>query len=73
MAVRKASPFYSSTIWTLRIPVSLNWTGCYAGWGWGLLLVSMYSTASFLGTSYFFSSSWLRRGIWASLCIGFFL
>jgi len=27
----------------------------------------MYSTATSLGASYFFSSSWLRRGISASL------
>jgi hypothetical protein len=33
----------------------------------------MYSTASTLGASYFFSSSWLRRGISASLYTGFFL
>jgi hypothetical protein len=63
----KASAFVSSTIWTLRAPVALNWADYCAGRGWGLLLVSIYSTASSLGASYFFSSSWLRRGISASL------
>ena len=67
MAVRKASAFVFSTIWTLSIPVALIWASGCAGRLWELLLVSMYSTVFSLGASYFFSSSWLRRGIWASL------
>jgi hypothetical protein len=63
----KASAFVSSTIRTVSTPAALVWAGCYASRGCGLLLVSMYSAASTLGASYFFSSSWLRRGISASL------
>ena len=67
LAVMKASAFVSSTFRTVSTPVVLDWAGCCAGRGWGLLLASMYSVASTLGASYFFSSSWLRRGISASL------
>jgi hypothetical protein len=63
----KVSVFVSSTIRTVSTPAALIWAGCCAGRGWGLLLVSMYSTATSLGASYFFSSSWVRRGISASL------